>query len=461
MSIPVEPHFLYSIRAQSSFSWRKMICEFIDNSLDADATRVDLHWPGGNVFRIEDDGRGTADLMRMITLGKRHDHATNDIGKYGVGCKQALIWLWGTSRIESRTADGASELEINWSDVAAGDAPYPTGPSVGSRTAPGTKIECFGDRSYPKFDPLISDLESTYTPGIEAGRRIVVHQHAKAPRLLTCRQWPKTTEEIDDTIEAAGRSVRIRMGIVAEGQRNPYEKGFSFERSYRVIKSSLLGANGFATSRIAARITLGKEWELSTNKDDFFEFETELAEAIQERCHELMKKASEQAMTIEEATFNQELATLVASASKKTRRESRKPSGDSVGSVEPKNTGRKRTTASESTDQPGSVIDPLGEERRRKRGFQVDTYTDNEGSFSFGYYDDAANRLRLNIGNPWLMDQHKTRNMDALLPVIYGILTNHAITSESSRMPLFADITDFASHWGSLVFSASKEGKTL
>jgi hypothetical protein len=307
---------------------------------------------------------------------------------------------------------------------------------------------------------LFSSLSATYTPGIEIGKQIVVHRPRRNSLALWQTPWPKTSEEITDTIEAAGRSVTVKMGIVADGNSNPYARGFAFERKYRVIKQSLLGTNGFAANQLAARVTLGKEWELSTNKDDFSEFEDELADAIYERFQHLMRKASEQAITIEESSFNQELAAIIHEAANETKREQRKGSENATGTVEPKQTGARRTRASKTTDQPGSVIDDGGDGlRKKKRGFQIGTYSDPDGLMSFGYYDESANKLQLNTLNPWLKEHHAKRNMDALLPVVMGIISQHEHQNENTKRPLFVgQPKDFSTRWGLTVLAAHERG---
>jgi hypothetical protein len=455
MSIPVEPHFLYSIREQSSFTWRSMICELIDNAFDADAGTVRLSWPGGKVFEITDDGIGTSNLLNLLTLGGRFDHQTNNIGKYGVGAKQALIWLWGVSEIYSTVMDGEQQsVTVDWEAVANGQTRYPCIDDVGSSRAAagthGTRIKSLSMRSYPRFESLLPAIGNTYTPGIELGKKIAIAIGKKQATPIVGREWPKTDEEIVDTIEAAGREVTIRMGLVSKGESNPYNHGFSFERTYRVIKESTLGANGFSVSRIAARISLSKEWSLSTNKDDFTEFQEELAEAIYERCHDLMKRASEQAISHEDNQFNRELSEVVTQGARK-RREKRGP-GKKSGVVQPKNTGRQRRNSTDSTDEDGSV-DGVGGKKRKKSGFDVETYEDD--SATFGYYDEDGNRVRLNIGNQWLQEKYRNRVQDALIPVIYGIIAEHAIRSQSGKVPLFKKEIEgtFCDQWGKAVES--------
>jgi hypothetical protein len=453
MTIPVEPHFLYSIREQSSFTWKSMICELIDNAFDADADCVRLMWPGGKVFEISDNGVGTDNLLNLLTLGGRCDHQTNNIGKYGVGAKQALIWLWGVSEISSTVMNGDSQsLTVDWESIASGQIQYPSYADIDRQRVSaglrGTRLKCMSIRTSPKMEMLLPSLANTYTPGLELGRNIFASVATKTPEKLKPRSWPATEEEIVDTIQAAGREVSIRMGIVKKGELNPYNHGFSFERTYRVIKESTLGAKGgLSVSRIAARISLSKEWSLSTNKDDFTEFQDELADAIYERCHSLMQAASEQTISHEDSQFNRELSEIVMKSSKKKRE--KRNGGSQSGSVQPKLTGRQRRNASQTTNEDGSVDDSGN--RHSRNGFDVETYEDD--TQTFGYYDPDGNRVRLNTANSWLRDKHRNRVQDALIPVIYGILAEHAIRSDGGKNPLLKDQIEklFCDQWGKMV----------
>jgi len=103
----------------------------------------------------------------------------------------------------------------------------------------------------------------------------------------------------------------------------------------------------------------------------------------------------------------------------------------------------------QSTDNPGSVEDI--ERSVPKRGFQVDTY--HAKNTQMGFYDESANRVRLNVSNKWVADMHKEQNKNALWPVIYGILAQHQIAMDSERRPLFKSIEsrDMSTLWGTLV----------
>jgi hypothetical protein len=446
----IDPYFLFSIRSQTGYTWQKMICELIDNSFDAEATLINISFPGGKVFSIEDNGIGCRDLNLMLNLGSRFELENNDIGKYGVGCKLAMIWLWGRTHLETCYRGHSTSASVNWQKVALGEESFP--PAIQSPLDShriGTFVKCFAERAYPKnLNSLRENIASTYTPAIENGCKILWNVGNK-PHKLSPRKWPDCYKEESDIVIAAGRSVSVKMGIVREGVFNPYQKGFSFERTYRVIMESPLGSGEeHSVARIAAKIQLGKEWDLSTNKDELLEFQEDLGEAIQNRFGDLIREGSEQAVSFEDQQFNKELA-IVVSVSAKTRREQRHSVDDGcIGTVEPKETGRKRQRATESIDEPGSVID--GESKRRRSGFSVECYTDD--SDTFGYYDRPANRVRLNVGNEWLASRHREQDKNALLPVIYGILSDYAVRHESEKIPLFREqIDNFSLQWGSSV----------
>lgn len=436
--IEVEPSFLYSIRNKARHNWQAMVCELIDNSINASAKNVRVSFLGGNVFRIEDDGIGTPDLMRLVTLGKRHHHEGGN-GRYGVGCKEAIIWMWGTTILTSETADAANELTVHWEDIACGDSPFPTAASitpVSRSSKTGTCITCYADRrpAGKTLNNIRCDIGATYTPAIEDGVRIRFKTSGREATVLP-RAWPQIADGklIEDTIIAAGREVRIKMGIVAEGATNTYCNGFSFEqRGHRVIKETSLGAHGLSVSRIAARISLGREWEVSTNKDDLLDFTDELGDAIYERCADLMCEASEQAISIEDAAFARELANAVLANSKKKGRENRNK-GETSGTAQPANTGRRRRQAARVSGD-GEAEQRMPSDKQR-RGFTVEgIYW--EGKLAVGKYDADGNRVVLNLNNRWVHRAFTTKDTASLLPAIELIIAKHDDDSDGQRSPL-------------------------
>lgn len=428
-----------------------MVCELVDNAFDANAQAVRLSWPGDKVFVIEDDGHGVKNLEQMLTLGGNRERDVGNLGYFGVGAKQALIWMWGVSEITSVCGQSRSSVKADWEQIARGLAPYPSQATIqlehGDFGPSGTRLRCRSDRKYYDIPGLAASLGATYTPGLEQGKRLLVMSTGELIP-VPCRKWPKVTECIDDVVNVADRKIRIRMGIVADGENNPYSNGFSFEYSYRVIKETWLGSNGHNTSRIAARITLlGNDWLLSTNKDDFAEYKDEIAEAITNRCDGLLTKASQASMTWEDDQFNRELADMVRGGN---NREKRPNEGFNSGTVEPKYSGRKRRNASVVSDENGSVDAAVS--RRIKSGFKVVHY-DGKPWLGFGKYDSDANVLCLNTHHPLVAEKYRERDQTVLTLIIYGILCDNEIRRDGTTRPLLKTqiAEDFCSNWGANV----------
>jgi hypothetical protein len=90
---PPEPEVLGSIAAQK-LRWKDVIGELYDNSLDADAHHIELIIDSKHVSII-DDGKGCARPDDMITLGAHAKHTSTKLGRYGIGAKDAALWIGG------------------------------------------------------------------------------------------------------------------------------------------------------------------------------------------------------------------------------------------------------------------------------------------------------------------------------------------------------------------------------
>ena len=101
----------------ADLSLKTCIAELIGNALDQDAKRIDLSLnkkhPGE--FTISDDGKGCPNLEKMIMLGSHVPSKKGTIGRYGVGCKDAVVWLGGSTLIDSLTGSGKKESAfVDW-----------------------------------------------------------------------------------------------------------------------------------------------------------------------------------------------------------------------------------------------------------------------------------------------------------------------------------------------------------
>ncbi len=136
---PQDSFDLIRLIARSQSDPRKALGELVQNSLDANARRVELTWlneRGVRTLRVRDDGEGIfpgaerEEALRKIaqTIGSSHKkslspaerHQEMVLGKYGIG----LLGFWCVSRvmeIKSRVGGGETwvlRLEENRSDAA-------------------------------------------------------------------------------------------------------------------------------------------------------------------------------------------------------------------------------------------------------------------------------------------------------------------------------------------------------
>ncbi len=121
---PANPFDLIRLLARSQNDPRKAVCELVQNSLDAQARRIEISWLNEHQLRslrIFDDGQGVfpelerRDALQRIaqTIGHSHKRSLTPserqellaLGKYGIG----LLGFWSVGRwmdIRSRVAGG-------------------------------------------------------------------------------------------------------------------------------------------------------------------------------------------------------------------------------------------------------------------------------------------------------------------------------------------------------------------
>jgi hypothetical protein len=93
------------------YSLEAAVADLVDNSIDADATTVDVifHWAGADSYvAVVDDGRGMTaddlrDAMALALRGPRIDRGGRELGRFGMGLKTASFSQASTLVVWSRT----------------------------------------------------------------------------------------------------------------------------------------------------------------------------------------------------------------------------------------------------------------------------------------------------------------------------------------------------------------------
>lgn len=94
-----------------------MICELVDNVLDADAQRVWIEL-GRRSITVADDGIGMEDVNDAIRFGK--GTRGDVVGRYGVGMTDALCKLGPKAEVKTLRGDGLRRLRVDWEECLRG-----------------------------------------------------------------------------------------------------------------------------------------------------------------------------------------------------------------------------------------------------------------------------------------------------------------------------------------------------
>jgi len=117
VNVPAAPGRLINAVANMGYDPEVAICDLIDNSIDANATTVNVYSPtkkdkGGrkpkvHQYIVSDDGCGMDKDMLIIafTLGSEREYPPHALGKFGIGLKSASLSLGNKIVIVTKTED--------------------------------------------------------------------------------------------------------------------------------------------------------------------------------------------------------------------------------------------------------------------------------------------------------------------------------------------------------------------
>ena len=357
--------------------WRKAIAELIDNSFDAQAAtvRIDIQ---RNLFAIADDGVGCNDIRAMFRMGDHKEQAGKGLGRYGVGLKDASVWLGGTTEIKTTRdkkylrgildwnameksgkweLNSCSANDITEDDARLAHAPYPRGTSIIIKHTKPTPTDAV-------LQKLVADLGFTFCPAITSGRGIVV-TYKKKQIPIPAFKIPVLEKIIDREGEIYGKRFRVRAGVVPQGHPNE-RPGFSIAYRHRVITTTADGCGQYGCDRFFGWVDLSDDWQLSRNKDEIAEYGDALANTLESLCKEQLSNASLQARSIELSGLEGEIEGMINAAlgALSGRKAKRTPTKEQVGTVEPRETGRTHKQAAKTQSGERKLTTKVGDHVR-------------------------------------------------------------------------------------------------
>jgi hypothetical protein len=183
--ITFTPRSLQDMVKGSGFTFNQSIAEFIDNSLDAGSTKIQIiaRRQKNDYFSIEikDNGRGMSDdileKFTQIGYGNPENYSTTQISNYGLGAKFALINICKEGPIVIESVSNGNKIRLNFytdtqvpyvsiqNKEATNEANY-TKLYIPNLEVNGAKI------SKNQLDSLKKFIGATYFPHIDRGNKL-------------------------------------------------------------------------------------------------------------------------------------------------------------------------------------------------------------------------------------------------------------------------------------------------
>lgn len=391
-TVRVFGHYFSSWRHERWSQW-VALCELIDNAIDARSRNVVVTFDRTkDRIDIVDDGVGSDNIARFFNLGDTKGHDTSQrLGRFGMGGVRAGCYLADRVHVLTRHRGVERSGTVYWtrSIEQATELQFERGKERATRDHSGTHISLFGIRSgldrnkglfedYPQAQ-LRAELAMTYGPALRSGRlRLSVGGFDVLPMdYPPCQDSPTLVLEG----EYGGATFTAYCCIARQGELgNNWTNGIYLECAGRLmsrVTEKQKRRRGFedglddfigVPAWILVRLHESSEspWPLTPDKTDIT-CRTEFLEHLcaTDEVREFLVQAQGEGDAIDIQIATQDFADLLCDVfggevlgGRKERRES--PEND-TGTVEPANTGARRTRASKvHEDQNGNVNQQTG-----------------------------------------------------------------------------------------------------
>lgn len=428
----IPPSILVSMKSNPC-SWSTVIGELVDNSLDAGATRVDIEFSGKSMT-VTDDGQGCDNIEKMLTIGAHYRQSSTKLGRYGVGLKDAACWLWGRLVIRTTRNGHLHRADVDWETLSKSKSWKIVTPAPTQLNGHGTQL-MFKDfiRKAPDFESLADQLGYMFAPAIKDARQIRIFRSGKQPICVKAWETPDLTQIVNERFEIAGKRVHLYAGIVAAGHPNE-KSGFNVCHAHRMITNTSFGSNGYSTARICGVLTLDSGWDLSRNKTELVDKDSdELAAAIYYYCEDILRQSAVQARELRNTALESSVTEKLRLMLGEGLKEKRNSPENASGSVKPKKSGRDRKPTGKT--QPGNRV-----ASRLAGRVRMEWRPRSDGLM--GSVDIPGAVIYLNSEHSRLAYHLKNENDEALADACMTLITFEEMEREE-RSKLFADFSGF------------------
>lgn len=421
-----------------------MICELVDNALDAGAGHVWIEL-GRRAITVADDGSGMEDINDAIRFGKgtRAGRRGGVLGRYGVGMTDALCKLGPKAEVSTLRDGRLRRLRVDWEEcLRNGHFPYleeggarRSGEILlleGRSAASGTRVRIHGQAPGIHLDRLHRVLTERYTPGIWQGREIFLRRESQDWLRVEDMDPGLLHDVIEYEGEIEGRRYHVYGGLM-ERRNVVYNRAF-LGYAYRFVEETTDVVKGLSTAHL--QIFLGEAWKecLGTHKNRLERGREELFEDIRARAKDWLDAAARKAEALQLTSLALELEDYL-----KRMEETR--GGEAVVAARRASgpTRRPREAAPHREHRPRASEGSAGGDTggRPRRGIQVawDPALRQMGELRVA--DDGDISVALNPDDPRIRALRERRDCPGLVHIITAYVAQYAaLGDENARRVL-------------------------
>lgn len=428
--------------SETSFTWKSALGELIDNAFDAAATNVEIAYGtrgDAKTFSIRDNGTGFEDLRNIAQFGGRTSRKSTSLGRYGVGAKDAALWIGSVrSVIHVTSVHGGvyRSLRIDWGAILRSGQWTIAPDSMTVRPAEAGEVGTTVRVTAPKsdfrriphgqdWDDFVRNIGFLYAPAIKRHRQISITRGGAPKPVEGFLTPPFEPGHVDQKIEVSGKRAHVHVGIVKEGVPNE-RPGITYTHGFRVIiGESGYGCGNFNYARVAGTVSLDEGWVLTKNKEDLSRHAPELYAAVFECCRELLKRSETTGIQLDSVEFERDVNSAFNDAvfGRPADTRARREHGDGKGTHEPTGTGGKHARADKT--QPGATFTGA------TRGCLKIEYSPDE-SDRLGRHS-PPHTIMLNTRHPLIPQIRAERNVPAIVIAACSLLSSSVLTDEAQQ----------------------------
>jgi len=420
-----------------------MICELVDNALDADAKRVWIEL-GARSITVADDGTGMEDINDALRFGKgtRAGRRGGVLGRYGVGMTDALCKLGPRAEVATLRQGGLRRLRVDWEECLRNEHfPYldESRPARarelplfdGIPVASGTRVRIHGQAPGIHLDKLHRLLTERYTPGIWQGRELLLRREGQPWLAVEDMDPGRLVDVLEYDGAVDGMPYHVYGGLMVE-RRVVYNRTF-IGFAYRFVEDTTELFKGVSAAHL--QVFLGEEWRecLGTHKNRLETKREELFADILARAQDWLAAAARRTEALELESLALELEDYLARTAD--------PGGDGPAAAAARRarTASRRAAAERPARTPRATTGRAGGEpgAPRRRGIRVAWDPALRQIAELRAADDGETYVTLNPDDARIRALRERRDCPALVHIVSAFVAQYAaLGDESARRVL-------------------------